>query len=555
MAHRDSVSTPLIVLAAALGAGALGALASRNRQRTRLAEHRHPPRGWFVSIEGTRLHYIERGSGTPIVLLHGNGAMAEDFIASGLMDRLAATHRVIAIDRPGFGYSARPRSRAWTARRQAALIHKAFAKLGIERPVVVGHSWGALAALELALDHPLDLAGLVLLAGYFFPSIRLDVALAMPNATPLIGDVLNHTIAPPLWRALAPRLIRKIFAPSSAPERFARGFPLDLALRPKQLQATAHDTALLFASAAAVQRRHRNLTVPTAILAGACDAIVETAAQSQRLANEIAAPVDIIPNAGHMIHYDAPEPVARAIERMADIAAETMRAAPAGTLLAQARAVIFDIDGTLVDSVDLHAQAWQEAFRYYGHDINYTAIRSQIGKGGDQLMPVFLSKNELREKGDALEKYRSALFKAKYLPRVTGFPDVRALFERLRAAGKAIVLASSSKKDDLDVYKRIADIADLVDADVSADDVDRSKPHPDVFESALQKLGRVSAAQAIAIGDSPYDAEAAAKAGLKTIGVRCGGFPEHDLRRAGCSVIADDPAALLRQYQGASARR
>ncbi len=552
MSRRAPVSTPLIALGAILGAGAL---AWANHTRARRAEQRHPARGAFVTIEGTRLHYIERGSGTPIVLLHGNGAMAEDFVASGLVDRLAATHRVIAIDRPGFGYSARPRGRAWTARRQAALIHKAFAALGIEQPVVVGHSWGTLVALELALDHPLDTAGLVLLAGYFFPSVRFDVALAIPNAMPLIGDVLNHTVAPPLSSALAPRVLRKIFAPSPVPERFERGFPLALALRPKQLQSTAQDTSLLIAAAAGAQRRHHDLAVPTAILAGASDAIVDTAAQSQRLAQEVAVRLEIISGAGHMIHYDAPEAVAGAIERMADIADDAMRVAPAGALLARAGAVIFDIDGTLVDSVDLHAHAWQEAFRHFGRDIDYAAIRSQIGKGGDQLMPVFLSEDELREKGEALEKYRAAIFTEKYLPRVTGFPGVRTLFERLHADGKPIVLASSSKKDDLDVYKRIANIADIVDAEVSADDVDRSKPHPDVFESALKKLGRVGAAQAIAIGDSPYDAEAATKAGLKTIGVRCGGFPERDLQRAGCSVVADDPAELLRQYESAGPRR
>ncbi|HXR86630.1 MAG TPA: alpha/beta fold hydrolase [Stellaceae bacterium] len=555
MPRREAASTPLIALAAMLGIGALGALVWRNRRESRRAERRHPARGSFIAVEGTRLHYLERGSGAPVVLLHGNGAMAEDFVASGLMDRLAATYRVIAIDRPGFGYSARPRGRLWTARRQAALIGKALAALGITRPVVVGHSWGALVALEIALNQPLAVAGLVLLAGYFFPTARLDVALAVPNATPLIGDGLNHTLAPPLWRALAPRLIRKVFAPSPVPERFARGFPLDLALRPKQLQSAAHDTALLIAAAATAQRRLGDLTVPTAIIAGDGDAIVETAAQSQHLADALAAPIEIIPGAGHMIHYDAPERVARAIERVADIADEAMRAVPAGTQLARASAVIFDIDGTLVDSVDLHAQAWQEAFRHFGHEIDYGAIRSQIGKGGDQLMPVFLSQDELREKGEALENYRAALFKEKYLPRVTGFAAVRSLFERLRADGKRIVLASSAKKDELEVYEAIADIVDLVDAEVSADDVDRSKPHPDVYESALTKLGRIDAAQAIAIGDSPYDAEAAAKAGLETIGVRCGGFPETGLRHAGCSVIADDPAELLRQYEGAGSRR
>jgi HAD superfamily hydrolase (TIGR01509 family) len=344
------------------------------------------------------------------------------------------------------------------------------------------------------------------------------------------------------------------------PQRFTDVFPLDLALRPKQLQASAHDTASMIASAASVQKRLGDLTVPVAIVAGTGDGIVDPAAQSQRLADAIGAPIELIPGAGHMIHYDAPDTVVSIIERMADTTAEANHAVPAGALLAHTRAVIFDIDGTLVDSVDLHAHAWQEAFRHFGHDIGYDAIRSQIGKGGDELMPVFLSKEELREKGKAVEEYRTKLFHEKYMPQVKNFPAVRDLIERLRADGKTIVLASSAKKDEIEIYKRIANIADLVDAEVSADDVTKSKPHPDAFESALtkaagKKRGRITPEQAIAIGDSPYDAEAAGKAGLKTIGVRCGGFPEPDLRQAGCAAIADGPADLLRQYEGAMPRR
>jgi HAD superfamily hydrolase (TIGR01549 family) len=221
----------------------------------------------------------------------------------------------------------------------------------------------------------------------------------------------------------------------------------------------------------------------------------------------------------------------------------------AGRLLADASAVIFDIDGTLIDSVDQHARAWQEAFHDFGHDIAYDMIRGQIGKGGDQLMPVFLSAEEMKDKAEPLEKHRSAIFKQKYLPQVTAFPEVRDLFVQLRAAGKRLVLASSAKKDEIAVYKRLADIDDLVSAEVSADDVEKSKPHPDVFESALHKLGIVHAAEAIAVGDAPYDAQAARKTGLRTIGVLSGGFAESDLRKAGCAAICRDPAALLAQYQ------
>ncbi|MFL6207761.1 MAG: HAD family hydrolase [Pyrinomonadaceae bacterium] len=212
------------------------------------------------------------------------------------------------------------------------------------------------------------------------------------------------------------------------------------------------------------------------------------------------------------------------------------------------KAVIFDIDGTLVDSVDLHARAWQEAFRHFGRDIPYEQVRHQIGKGGDQLLPVFFSKQELAEFGKELEQYRGDLFKREYLPQVRAFPKVRELFERIKQDGKQIALASSAKEEELKVYKEIADIADLVEEQASADDADKSKPHPDIFEAALQQLGDVKPAAVIVIGDTPYDAEAAGKANLRTIGVLCGGFPEAELRAAGCIAIYQDPADLLARY-------
>ena len=212
------------------------------------------------------------------------------------------------------------------------------------------------------------------------------------------------------------------------------------------------------------------------------------------------------------------------------------------------RAVIFDVDGTLVDSVDLHAQAWQEAFRDFGHDIDFGRIRSQIGKGGDQLMPVFWSEAEIADKGEALQKHRSDILKSRYLEKITPFPQVRALFERLIADGRQIALASSAKGPELEYYKKVADIADLTDAETSSDDAERSKPHPDIFQAAIGRLCGVEARDMIVVGDTPYDAEAAGKAGLRTIGFLCGGFPEADLRAAGCIAIYRDPADLLAQY-------
>jgi len=209
------------------------------------------------------------------------------------------------------------------------------------------------------------------------------------------------------------------------------------------------------------------------------------------------------------------------------------------------KAIIFDIDGTLVDSVDLHARAWQQTFRHFGREIEFEKVRHQIGKGSDQLMPVFFSEAELERFGEEMEKFRGELFKREYLSQVRAFPRVRELFERIKADGKRIALASSAKKDELKTYKELARITDLVEEETSADDVDKSKPHPDIFEAALAALGDVEADEAIVIGDTPYDAEAAGKIKLRAIGVLCGGFPEAELRAAGCTDIYRDPADLL----------
>lgn len=208
---------------------------------------------------------------------------------------------------------------------------------------------------------------------------------------------------------------------------------------------------------------------------------------------------------------------------------------------------IFDIDGTLVDSVRQHAMAWQKAFARLGHDIELDAIRLQIGKGGDQLMPVFLPAEEIEAKGKDIEQVRSEIYKSEFLPQVRPFPEVRALFERIAKAGIRIALASSAKGDELETYKRMTGITDLVETETSSDDADRSKPHPDIFAAALDRLG-LPPEQVLVVGDSPYDAQAAGKIGLRTIGVLCGGFPADALREAGCIALYDDLAALLREF-------
>lgn len=211
-------------------------------------------------------------------------------------------------------------------------------------------------------------------------------------------------------------------------------------------------------------------------------------------------------------------------------------------------AVIFDLDGTLVDSNDLHVQAWQETFRHFGKEIPVTKLREQIGKGSDQYLPVFLNDEEMREIGKPMDEFRGKIFRKKYLHRVRPFRCVRELFERLCSDGKKIALASSAKADEVEYYQKLMGIERMIHCQTTADDVMHSKPKADVFIAALRLLGHLLPEEAVAIGDTVYDIEAAKKISLATVGLLCGGFSEDDLRDAGARAIFRDPADLLERY-------
>jgi len=212
------------------------------------------------------------------------------------------------------------------------------------------------------------------------------------------------------------------------------------------------------------------------------------------------------------------------------------------------RAAIFDLDGTLVDSNEFHVLAWQETFRHFGKEIPIEQLREQIGKGGDQYLPVFLNEIEMHKFGKEADKLHGEIFKKKYLPQVRPFPKVRELFERLRSDGKKIALASSGKDAEVHYYQKLLDIAGLVDSMTTSDQVAHSKPKADVFIAALRTVGSVSPDEAIAIGDTPYDVMAAKKIELPVIGMLCGGFSEQLLRDEGAVAIFRDPADLLANY-------
>lgn len=304
--------------AGAAAAAALGAAAALNHALARRAGRDNPPLGRLLEVEGVRLHVLERGAGPALVLLHGNGGLVQDFLASGLVDRAAERHRVLVFDRPGHGHSSRPRGRLWTPDAQADLLAAALRRLGVGRAVVLGHSWGAQVAVSLAARHPGLVQGLVLEGGYFYPSARLDVVPMSLPAVPVLGDLLRHTVSPWVGRLLWPVMMRKIFGPEPEPAGFRDGFPRAMAVRPSQLRASAEETAMMIPAAGRARRLYAGLRVPVAILAGEGDRMVDSESQSARLHREIPQSTFAhLPGAGHMLHQTRTDAVMAAIEQVA----------------------------------------------------------------------------------------------------------------------------------------------------------------------------------------------------------------------------------------------
>ena len=300
--------------AAVLGAAATAAWVSR---RARRAEQENPPVGRLLEIDGVVLHCVERGEGPPVVLIHGNTVSHRDFEASGLMARLALNHRVVAFDRPGFGHSSRPRDRLWRPTAQAALLNAALAQLGVERPVIVGHSMGSMLALAMALDYPEDVQGLVLLGGYYYPGVRVDALLTAPVALPVIGDVMRYTVTALSGRLLLKTLVRAMFAPKDVPTAFFPMLSREMMLRPVQIRANAEDAAFMIGQASASSDRHQELRMPVAIIAGSEDRVIDPQEHSVRLHDELQqSTLTLVQGAGHMVHYAAIDEVVAAIDSM-----------------------------------------------------------------------------------------------------------------------------------------------------------------------------------------------------------------------------------------------
>lgn len=304
-----------VVLSALAGAALFTAAA------TRRAEAAFPPGGRFVMVDGVRLHVREAGRGVPVVLLHGNPGFVQDFAPddpAGPFAALARDYWVIAIDRPGHGYSGRPSAAGTTPAEQARLLHAALGRLGAARPILVGHSWGGALALTYALAYPGEVRGLVLVGTRAYPREGDGGALYAAVRTPVLGTLLRHTLMRPFGGRAVDAGLAAAYAPDPVPPDH-RAAARALWLRPGQVAATAWDTRDLNQALRASRPRYGRLAVPVVIVVGDRDG---GQAESRRLAGEVpGAELEVLPDAGHHVPRARPAAIATAVGRVAARAA------------------------------------------------------------------------------------------------------------------------------------------------------------------------------------------------------------------------------------------
>lgn len=296
------------------------------------AEQRHPPAGAFAELDGVRLHYTDVGSGPAVVLVHGASTSLLDFQAS-IAGRLSEDHRVIAVDRPGHGYSERP-SGVWPdPAQQARLIRELLQELGVERPLIVGHSWSGSVVLAYLLDYPDETVGGVLLAGGSHPweggvAWYHDVA-----GVPVLGELFARTLVYPLGRLLLESAVRSVFAPNPVAEGYSERTGVRLSLRPDSFLANAEDLCGLSDFLAVQSTRYGEISQPVLAVTGEADHIVPAWNHAARLLRQIPHLEHIeLAETGHALHHARPERVARLIASFSRrLAARDRRGTPMST--------------------------------------------------------------------------------------------------------------------------------------------------------------------------------------------------------------------------------
>lgn len=289
-------------------------------RRIKRTEQGYPRIGEFTPSK-PRLHYLKRGparaGGRDVVLLHGAWVMLQDMTSSGLVDLVSQRHRVFAFDRPGYGFSERPDS-IGSPLAQARVMREAVRSLGIERPILVGHSYSGPLALAYAAQFPDEIAGVAFVSGLAFPTPRLDLMPFMLPATPLVGDAIAHAFLP-AYEVLLAQVLRLCFSPHPVPESFKREMPREMMLRPSQLEAAAEDLSALVPSLVELGRHYGKLDMPVAIVAGEEDRIASPYFHAVPLSRALPdARLTLMPDVGHMLHHFRPDAIVAAIDDVAE---------------------------------------------------------------------------------------------------------------------------------------------------------------------------------------------------------------------------------------------
>lgn len=276
-----------------------------------------PPMGQFVEAEGIRLHYIDEGQGQPVVLLHGASGNLRDWKLS-IYDDVASKYRAIAFDRPGHGYSDRMPEQGWDPRVQARAIHTALEKMGVEKPILVGHSWAGTLVLAYALQYPDDVGGVLFVAGVSHPwpgGVGVDREI---GATPVIGHFFAQTIVTPVSGLVAEAAVESVFAPNPAPEGYAANIGMPLIVRPDTFRHNAEDLAKLKPILREMAPLYPRIDMPFAVVTGDSDDVIWTHLHSDPLPREIkGATMRVLPGVGHMPHHSAPGPVLEELDKLA----------------------------------------------------------------------------------------------------------------------------------------------------------------------------------------------------------------------------------------------
>ena len=301
------------------GAGALtlaGCTSSAKPFDPAVVREAYPPIGQFVSVGDLRVHYWDRGEGVPVVLVHGASGNLRDWTFD-IAERLARDYRVIVFDRPGFGYTDRPAERGWDPAVQAGVLRAASGRLGLDRPIVVGHSWGAALAMAWGLDHPTGTRGIVPVSGVTMPYGSIAWAVNAVGLSSVLVDWYSERLLDRARNGGVDDFIARVFRPQAVPKGYVDYIGAPLALRETTLKANSEDLQNINIALERMAPRYAGLNLPVEILHGKAD-FIDWDDQADPLARELpAANLTLLPKVGHMAHHAAPLELDAAIARIA----------------------------------------------------------------------------------------------------------------------------------------------------------------------------------------------------------------------------------------------